>query len=332
MKERVKTLFNLFIRVGLSGILLAFIFSRIDLHKTQQVLISADLGYVWMALGIFCFINGLLVSRWFLFMRAVGLNVPVFSAVRYFFIGLFGNLFLPSSIGGDIIKVLGLCRETSQKPAVVASVLLDRLSGFAAIVIVAVSTFTFGSLFGVVNDIRLALPIALIAFLSIGVAFLLFNEKIYRLGCRLFGFFPKLRIKIMEMHGDILLLRRHWRLGAAAIALSCFSQMCYSMTFYLTALALHHPVPLVYCLIFVPLICVSASVPSIGGLGVREAGAAYLFSRIGVSSEIAVSMSLVSFLFMVILGLLGGAIYVLTLSYRRIQCPAPDAGVVRTIR
>src|SRR3989338_3854206 len=65
--------------------------------------------------------------------------------------------------------------------------------------------------------------------------------------------------------------------------------------------------------------CVASALPSIGGLGFREAGAAYFFSRIGVDSGIAVSISFMTFLFMVAVGLMGGAIYVLTLSFRRIQ-------------
>jgi uncharacterized membrane protein YbhN (UPF0104 family) len=76
---------------------------------------------------------------------------------------------------------------------------------------------------------------------------------------------------------------------------------------------------LIYFLIFIPMVCVASTFPSIGGLGVREAGAVYLFARIGIDSGIAASLSLINFLFMVVIGLIGGVFYVTTVSSRRLQ-------------
>ena len=112
--------------------------------------------------------------------------------------------------------------------------------------------------------------------------------------------------------------------GLKAIGLSCLGQITFAFTFWLTARAFHQDIGIINFLIFVPLICVASSVPSIGGLGVREAGAAFLFAKIGVDSGIAVSMSLINFLFMVIIGLIGGAVYVFTISSGRIQYNPSD--------
>ena len=53
----------------------------------------------------------------------------------------------------------------------------------------------------------------------------------------------------------------------------------------------------------------------------------YLFSKIGVESGISVSMSLLLFLFMVTIGLIGGLVYVFTISSGRIQHCASGSGV-----
>ena len=74
-----------------------------------------------------------------------------------------------------------------------------------------------------------------------------------------------------------------------------------------------------------PLICVASSVPSIGGLGVREAGTAFLLAKVGVDSGVAVSISLINFLFMVLVGLLGALIYWLT------KCPLEAEGRCATV-
>ena len=93
----------------------------------------------------------------------------------------------------------------------------------------------------------------------------------------------------------------------------------FAYIFYLVARSLHQEVKMIYFLIFVPLICVISSLPSIGGLGVRDAGSAYLFAKVGVEAATAVSISLINFLFMIITGLVGGVIYVTALSSRRVQ-------------
>jgi uncharacterized membrane protein YbhN (UPF0104 family) len=251
--------------------------------------------------------------------------VPVKSVVKHYFYGLFGNLFLPTAIGGDLIKVIGLCKDSSQKPKIVASVLIDRLSGFAAIAIVAVVAFVFGhKLIG--NNI-LFIPIGLMAGGVLLIAGILLNEKAYSFGCRIFDRFPRIKNGLMTMHYDIALLKQahKYQEGIKGIALSCLSQVIFAFTFYFTAKALHQEISPIYFLIFVPMICVAAAFPSIGGLGFREFGAAKLFEMIGVGSGVAVSMSLINFLFMVMVGLVGGFIYVYTLSIGRIQHYSPDA-------
>ena len=131
------------------------------------------------------------------------------------------------------------------------------------------------------------------------------------------------------MHYDIALLKKgqKYKEGIKAVLLSCVSQTIYAFTFYLTAKALHQDIPIVYFLIFIPIICVVTALPSIGGLGVREVGAVYLFAKVGVDSGIAVSMSLISFLFMIMVGAAGGAFFFYKISSLPVQSFAPDAGV-----
>jgi len=325
MKETMKNITSFVMRFGVSGGLLWIVFSMIDIPKTLELVKSAKLIYIGIAFSIFFSIHGIILWRWMIFIRALGLKSSLRDVIRFFFIALFGNLFLPSAIGGDIIKIIGLCKDSSQKPTVVASVLLDRLSGFAAIVIVAICAFIFG--YSYIDDKTLLIPIAAMGVVAVCVAGVLFNEKIYSFGCRMFNPFPKLRQGLMNMHYDVMLLRDKPKQGFGAIAIACLSQTLFTLTYFFTAKALHQDISAIYFLIFVPMICVASAFPSIGGLGVREAGAVYLFAKIGIAKEIAVGMSLINFLFMVIMGLLGGIIYVFTLSSRRIQHNSSNSGI-----
>jgi len=323
-KQIVKDVLSLVFRVGLSALLLIYLFNQMDIEKTKAVLISCDLKILALAAFIFFLLNLLVLFRWGVFIRGLDLNCRRQDVVKFFFMGLFGNLFLPSSIGGDIIKILGLCKNSEQKSRVVASVLMDRLSGFAGIIIVAFITFIFAS--RLINDPSVILSILALAIISVLIVLVLFNERIYSWGCRIFSRFPRLKDGLMTMHYDLAMLKGRQRYGYAAIALSCLAQIILAVVWYLISVSMNQSVDFIYFVLFVPLTCVASAMPSIGGLGTREAGAAYLFTKVGMDAGVAVSISLVNFFFMAMVGLIGGVIYVTTLSSGRVQHHSPDAG------
>lgn len=309
LSEKTKNILSVFLRFGLSAILLSYLYFKIDIDKTVQVVKQADIKFILYALAIFLIIHVFILIRWRILIMALGLKVSVFTMVRYFFIGLFGNLFLPSAIGGDVIKTIGLCSSSDQKPAVVASVLLDRLSGFAGMIVVAFISFILG--YHLIRDVSLLISILVLAGGSLTIATILFNEKLYSFCCRIFGAFPRVKKALMNMHYDIVLLKDDRSAIYKAVGISCICQIFLGIAFYLIGKALHQEIMFISFFIFVPLICVVSCLPSIGGLGVREAGAAYLFAKVGVASGISVSISLINFLFMVIVGV-GGWLFFMT--------------------
>jgi len=308
--EKTKNILSLLFRFGLSALLLFYLYTKIDVEKTANIVRTAELKYFFYALATFLVLHSFLIFRWRLYIVALGIEASLLKLWRFFFLGLFGNLFLPSAIGGDVIKTVGLCSNSSQKPAVVGSVLLDRLSGFAGMVVVATVAFILG--FRYINDLSLSISIVGMAVVSVTTAFVLFNEKVYSFCCRIFSAFPKFKSALMNMHYDVVLLKDNKITIVKAVSMSCLGQIFLAVTFYFIAKALHQDISFIYFLIFVPLICVASSFPSIGGLGVREAGTAFLFAKVGVASGVAVSMSLVNFLFMVIVGLFGWIFFMVT--------------------
>jgi hypothetical protein len=68
-----------------------------------------------------------------------------------------------------------------------------------------------------------------------------------------------------------------------------------------------------YYLAVVPLLSVTLLVPSMGGLGVREALAPTLFAGAGVAQETAVALSLLIFILTRLSGLLGAPLYILSI-------------------
>jgi uncharacterized membrane protein YbhN (UPF0104 family) len=100
-----------------------------------------------------------------------------------------------------------------------------------------------------------------------------------------------------------------------ALILSLIIQAVSIMEVYLLSIAIGLSVPIIYFFIFVPIINAVSAIPvSISGLGVREAGFAALFNmfflQLGVTSDHAVSLSLLIFAVMILVNLIGGIEYV----------------------
>ncbi|MEK7083874.1 MAG: lysylphosphatidylglycerol synthase transmembrane domain-containing protein [Patescibacteria group bacterium] len=324
-KETGKNVFSFLLRLALSFGLLAWIFSKIDIQHTWSVIRSADLGYMLWAGVVFFFINILILLRWDILVRALKLDMPFWTIAKWFFIGLFCNLFLPTSVGGDVVKTIGLSRQAKQKPKVFASVVLDRLCGFAGIVIVAAVMFVVG--YRQIPDRAVGLSIVAMTLFSLTITAVLFSHRIYSFCCRLFDRWPKFKKSIMDVHYDIVLMKGKVGHGILAIAMSCVAQIVSAYVFFVIAKALHQDVDFFYFMIFSPLVCVATALPSIGGLGVREMGWVYLLSKVGVAQGVAVGISLINFLFMVLVGLIGGVMYVVTFFDRRVQSHQTDPGV-----
>ncbi|MBF0619430.1 MAG: flippase-like domain-containing protein [Candidatus Omnitrophica bacterium] len=325
MTQKVRDVLSFIGRLGLSGALLFWIFRNIDWQATLLALKSADMKWILVAFLIHLALQFVVLIRWFCFMKALNLEAPIGTVCRYFFIGLFCNLFLPTSIGGDLVKAYGLSRGVGQKPKVYASVVLDRLSGFAGLVVLALVAYGVGS--RLIDAPSVMIPISILTAVSLAVGGMLFSRKIYAFFCRVFLPVPRLHKALMDMHADVLLMEGRKRTGVGCVALSVFVQIMTAYMYYFIARALHQDVSILHFLIFTPIACAIAFLPSIGGLGVREYGWVYLLGKVGMEKGIAVSISLISFLFVVIVGIIGGVLYVSNISHRRVQCDQEPGGV-----
>jgi glycosyltransferase 2 family protein len=317
MSKKSNTLLSVGLPLFFSVGLLAWIFSQMDLKHIYEIIRMADVWYLSLAAVVFFVINIVILMRWCLFMRALNLRFPLSSITKWFFIGLACNLLPVSQVGGDVVKTIGLAGKTKHKPTIVASVVLDRLSGFAGIVVVAAVMFFVG--YDQIPDPWVGASIILMTLGALTIGAIFFSHRIYSFFCQALARWPGVQTKVMEVHYDIVLMKGKILEGVGGILLSCFAQMLLACDYYLVAKAFGQDVSFSYFMIFSPLVCVVSTIPSIGGLGVREMGWKHLLPKVGVSPEIAVSISLMNFVFMLGVGLLGGLIYVATLFDRRVQ-------------
>lgn len=324
-----KRILSLVARIGISALLLLFLFRDIHISSIFQLIRSADRFFLWCGFLVFSLNYVLCFFRWEMLLKASHLKLAPSRALISFAGGVFFNLFLPSTIGGDLVRSVDLSVHTRRPREVVATVLLDRLSGYVGLVLVAVFALLGGWRF--VRDGTVAMFVGIITAILAFLLFLLFNAFLYRKvnqflrPSRTNSALNRFRDFLSNLHEEVHIFKAHRKVIAYNLCMSVAIQLVAPLSFYLIARSLGINTGIIYFFVFLPIIGAVTLLPvSIGGLGLREASTVFFFARAGLAKDEALAMSLLSFVFLLAYGVLGGLVYVSTLRHRRLQCdPSP---------
>ena len=306
------------LRISISLVLLIFLFKNVDAAALVEIIRGSDKLFIllaflsWFFGYLFCFL------RWKMLLETTGINLPGKRLISAFSGGIFFNMFLPSTIGGDFVRSVDISYHSKKTSTTIATVLLDRLSGFAGATIVTLIALIFGA--GVIKDQRIIIAIWFLAVLFLLVILVVFNNVFYRFLARLLPDSPVkiwavLRSVFQEMHE----FKRHKTVIAKNLLLSMAGQVVGPVMTYMLAISFHLEVNIVYFFLFIPIIGAVTLLPiSIGGLGVRDYMTILLFSSLGISKHFALAFSLMTFFLLLLYAGIGGIIYALTLHNRRV--------------
>ena len=305
--------FNL-IKIAVTLAIIVFLFSRVDIAVLVQHVARANGGVLLIALALYFFAIFLGAVKWQVLVHAQDLNISLGDLLAYSLVGLFFGNLLPSNVGGDVVRAYGLARVSGRAEAAAVSVLVDRLMGLvaflgAAVVMAALAaaTLTRGA---ELEQIEIATVVAAALFLC--ATALLFSRRVSQRVKWVFDFGPLKRVQpIAERIYHALQVYRHsYRALALNLALSACIVVVTTFVWYAVALALGIDVSLFYFFLFNPLIAFVLLIPlSFNGLGPKEATAVFFFGLIGVSNELALSMSLIFHLLVVLTSLPGGLMW-----------------------
>lgn len=327
MKIFFKKAIVLSLRVAISIVLLIFLFklNRIDIHDLAQDIKSADKGLLAVGFIIFLLVYLLGFLRWQMLLKAAGIQASLKKLITSFSGGIFFSIFLPSTIGGDVVKTADLAGHTRKTKEVIATVFLDRLSGYIGLVFVILLALFLGR--ELVRDKVVISSVIVIVVLLFVILLVLFNGVIY---AKIAKFLTapgagKIKEAIGDLHSEIHIFRHRKKTILYNLILSFFIQIIMPISVYFIALSLGIKIKFFYFLVFLPIIGAITLLPiAIGGLGLRENLFVVYFAKAGVIKQLAVAMSLLSFSFVVIYGAIGGLIYVLTVHHRRPQRLPPQ--------
>ena len=137
-----KNLPILALKLLLSGGLILWITRDVALDSVFAVIESANLALLGLAFSLF--FVGYIISafRWRTLMRAQGGNAPILYLIRSFMVALFFNNFLPSTVGGDVVRMYDSWRVGGSKSDAVAVVLVDRFLGVLVLLCFALIALT----------------------------------------------------------------------------------------------------------------------------------------------------------------------------------------------
>ncbi|MDQ6625852.1 MAG: flippase-like domain-containing protein [Verrucomicrobiota bacterium] len=289
---------------------LAVILSRLDLRW-------AGLGFTSTAVLI-----ASLALRWQIFLRQQRIVLPFRTTFALTWAGQFFNSLLPGSTGGDVIKILSVCRlAPDRKPAATSTVLVDRFTALVALAVLAgVALLTYpGPVMGLITD-RISLRNSVIAVLAGGVltgAVAIGLARFLR-GSRIVDVIVRVAT---AMRANLVLSPKIAFAGILAFEIHLWN----FLTVFLYARALGIPISFGEVLLMMPVILFIVLVPvTINGHGLRELLLIAYFTRMGMATqaatanpqETAVALSLLVVANDLLWSLPGGLFYLLRFSSR----------------
>ncbi len=312
-----------FLRIAVSALLLFIVYRKVDIGALLETFAGANPLYLFLLFAILYLNTVISAWKWSMLLKADGIRLPLIKLVNSYLIGTFMNLFLPSNIGGDAYRVIDVGRKSKRTAHTFASVLVDRLSGFVALV-------TIAGVFGLIGyrilpaGNVLLLPVIAMAGLAVMIGFLLEQKTARRiLAHRRFDKLEAVRSLGGKLLDSVAIYRRSPGLFRNILAISFLFQAHAVLFVLVLARALNLDIPVLSFFIFVPLISLLEALPiSIYGLGLRDAGYAFFFGAVGVARADALSLAVAYVLTTLVYSLSGGVIFL----WRSIRGNRPTGG------
>jgi uncharacterized membrane protein YbhN (UPF0104 family) len=289
------------LRVAGSGVILATLLAVLPRERVWAAMRSVPPG-LWLAvLAGYLAGHVLGVMKYRMMVNVAGAELSYAQAAQCYFGGLFGNLFLPSIAGGDIVRVgIGL-RLTRRRTAFLLGSLLDRMLDIAALAVVAAvgALLIPGQLESHGRRVFLVLMLtsAVAGVAALGVAALFSARRAPY----------KLRRRLVRLRQAARSLRQRPQYVFLGLCTGVTVQSIFVILTAVLASACGLHLGLRLWLLAWPLAKLAALTPlTQGGLGVREVALAALLAPFGAPAALTVAVGLVWQTISITGGLLAG--------------------------
>jgi uncharacterized membrane protein YbhN (UPF0104 family) len=292
------------LRIVVSAAMLAFLSTRVHLASLLPERQASTIPWLLTGMTVWFVAVVLSVVRWQQVLVALDLPRPLPPLLSHSLAGLFVANFLPSTVGGDVLRVMRLSADTGDAPPSFASVVLERLTGFLVLpLITLVALVTHPSLLHLGTASRVAVALSLGSLAALVCILVMAASP--RLGGRLAGHASWLRF-LGAVHLGVDRMRRRPAAVAAAVGVALVYQLTVVAAAFAASRALGITVGWAPMLAFVPVVAIAQVVPiSVGGLGLREGALVLLLHPLGVTTAKATALGLLLYAINLVVSLLG---------------------------
>ncbi len=311
------------LKLALGIALLVVLVSRSDTGTLLGRLGAVDLR--WLAAMFVIPHLGMLISawKWQILLRSQGRVVPIGRLFALYMIGTFFNNFLPSMVGGDVVRAWQLGREQGDNAAIAAATFMERFTGLVALVLMLPLALLQPQVVG--KYPLLVVPVAVVVAGLAGTLWLLFSGVRFRvpglarmpaLVQRGVGFLGRTREHIRAFRGHRVAL-------LACFVISVAFYLGAALTVWLASRAVALELGFGFLVCVMPVVLFIGLIPvSVNGLGILESGYLLMLGTSGITSAEALSIALLIRARILFTAVLGGLQF---LAYRHKVDPSVGA-------
>lgn len=288
------------LKVTVSLTLLGILLAQVDFAAVGATIAGARLDLLLLAFLMNHADRILQGGKWWALVRSSGARISFWQAIANTYAGNFAGQFLPSGVGGDVVRLVLLQRLGLPPIEVAASIVVERLFGLFALVSVASASVALAAWRGVdfpgqIETVTLGL------FVLMGAGLLLsFTPPMERIvggataGLRRLPFRVPYLGKVQDMAAAYTRYAGRRATVARYFVLSILEVLLVVMVNVVVCRALGIGIPLVTMMLVVPVTLIVYRIPiSLNGLGVQEGVLGYFFAQAGYGIEAGVSLSIV---------------------------------------
>jgi glycosyltransferase 2 family protein len=298
------------VRFSASFILISWLLYSIDFREVWKPISPHGWFYVALLFVVINIDRVLMSYKWRILLKAKNIKISFLDTLRSYYIGTFWGIFLPSTIGGDVVRAYRVSGHIGSRKDIASSVVMERILGAVTGLMMSVICLLIAVVFIGVFDWQLVIGVSLFFLIFLVMVIISFQGRIrewlnQKSILKKEGYWGKL----IRVYSSYLEYGMHHGALLRFVAWSVLEQCVPIIGVYLTACALGKDISILHVAIFVPLVMTIAKVPmTLDGFGVREGMYVYLFSLVGISNGDAFVIGLVSHV-VANLALLPGFIY-----------------------
>lgn len=271
------------------------LFSPEGRQSFVELLRSASIPMLIASVAIGVVVNLSSSLKWWMLVRARGMQASFFRVFSYYLVGQFYNLFLPTSVGGDVVRSYELGRHTGRQADALASVFVERYTG--VLVLLAAAGLAVLSQLAVFSVDFVWLSLVFFTLVLGVVAWMIFDPRLYTwVKNWTQRKLPKTQLlfaKLDKLLHSVQVYGQHRSALVWAFVNSLVFYVLAAVNVTITAMVFFPDIRFVDMLIATPIIMLIMNIPfSLGNLGLMEYAYSQVFQLMGYSPALGLSVAL----------------------------------------